>query len=140
MKKEIKALVGMAILLALAMPCVAQTGSVTYPGFIWNEMRTQASPVDKSGFINQGVMEQGIQYEDILALWKPNFFIELRYDINPGGPAWYNKAATGAGFKLRRSFRNGTIQVGVRHSVELWNNHRTGDAAIGFGTLYYQWK
>jgi len=141
MKKEIRALgVVMVILLTLAMPVIAETESVTYPGYIWNEVRTQASPVDNTGLINQGVMEQGIQYEDIFTSWKPNFFIELRYDINPGGPAWYNKAATGAGFKLKRSFREGTIQLGVRHSTEFWSDHKSDDAAIGFCTLYYQWK
>ena len=140
MKKEIKALAGMVILLALAMPCIAQTGSVTYPGYIWNDIRTQASPVDNTGFISQGIIEQAMQYENIFRSWKPNFFMELRYDLNPGGPGWYNKVAPGAGFKLRRNFREGTLQLGIRHNIELRSNNENRSAMIGFCTLYYQWR
>lgn len=130
----------MALLLAFAVPGAAETRRITYPGFIWNDIRNKASPIDNFGVISQGIAEQAIQYENRFLFWKPAIFLELRYDLNPGGPSWYNKAVPGAGFKLRKDFQNGMLQLGIKSNTELRRNAEKLNAVIGFCTFYYQWR
>lgn len=127
----------LVVLLAVA----ANAADISFPGSVWSELKTQASPLNNHGAMAEGVMEQGAELsDDSLGKLKFNVFGELRYSFSPNGPAWYNYAAPGIGARLEYPGQNGFFRLGVKISQETWQGHNSNTAAVGFITIYRDWN
>lgn len=119
----------------------ADAANVSFPGSVWSELKTQASPLNNYGAMAEGVVEQGAELNDAsLGKLRINFFGELRYSFSPNGPAWYNYAAPGIGIRLEYPGQKSFFRFGFKISQENWQDHYSNTAATGFITVYRGWN
>ncbi|HAM96145.1 MAG: Glycosyl transferase, group 2 family protein [Candidatus Azambacteria bacterium GW2011_GWF2_46_32] len=137
-----KILIIVIVTLALAV-CKnsADAANVSFPGSVWSELKTQASPLNNYGAMAEGVVEQGAELSDAsLGKLRINFFGELKYSFSPNGPTWYNYTAPGIGIRLEYPGQKSFVRFGFKISQENWQDHDSNTAATGFITVYRGWN
>lgn len=120
-------------------------GPIAYPGYIWGYGATPADVTpgsNKNNNIANGKIEQGVDWfafgED--KKWRYNTFVNAYVTSDTAGYDYNNKVQPAVGMKVRRTFDNGMIDIGVQ-AVYQHNTvtNQNGTGAQAFASFWFGW-